>query len=469
MSNQTIQNHDAARINATHSALVGQWRRAWNYYYGRHKKQLAVGKRQKRDFNLMINYVKLAIDVKTSFLFGEPSKSIEFTTDAGKQDDTPAELWLRNVWEYNRKLTKLRKLAVNGHICGTAYLMLKAPRLGQAFPEIIVLDPEFVKPEWDIDDIDRLDRVVIEYENARPDGTLWTDRKVIEQNPDGAGWVIIQMERSVDSEDDDFQQVGDVILWPYSWCPVHHCQNIPDPNVFFGLSDVERDLMDLNDAINFTVSNINKILFFHAHPKTWGKGVSAEQLTVNADGTILLNSKDGMLANLEMSGDLQSSLGFYETLRGAFKQMSSVPEVALGGIDDPARVSSLALKVLYGPLLMQTGQKRVTYGEMLEEVCRHLLEMGNPEWAGTRVSIEWPYVLPEDPETEARTLVLDQQLGLSKATAMQKRGYKATVEKENREDEAAENVSIGDQLLKDFDAGGFGPELDPDETVDGAE
>lgn len=451
MANEMMQQHDSARVNATHSSMQGQWRKAWQYYYGNHKKALTIGAKQKKDFNIFINYIRLAVDVKVAFLFGEPGKCLEFTTDGEAQGETAEEIWLKNVWEYNRKLTKLTKMGKNGHVCGTAYLMAKEPKAGQAFPEIVVLDPDIVQPFWDPDDVDRLEKVVIEYDAIRPDdGRLWGERKVIEQN-DAGQWTITQHER--DPEKDEFNEV-ETLIWPYSWNPVHHCQNVVDPNVFFGLSEIEPDVIRLNDAINFIVSNMNKIIFHHAHPKTWSTNAPADQLKTNVNGVIALD-KDSTLNLLEVSGDMAQSIAFYNELRSAFKQISSTPEVALGGIDDPARVSSLALKVLYGPLLMQTGQKRITYGEMLEEFCRHLLEMGDKKWVGTRVQAVWPYVLPEDPETESRTLMNDQQLGVSKATALTKRGYKPEVEKANREAEQGENLSIGDQILRDFDAGGI--------------
>ena len=445
MSDLTFDDLDRKRADADFEARKSQWLRSWRAYYGDHNKPLKKKKKQP-DFNLMVNYIKLAIEVKTAFLFGEPGKEIRFTTDADITAHTEQELYLKNLWGFNRKLTKLNKLALNGHITGMAYVLVQRPINGGMFPRLTILDPEIVRPVWNPEDIDELEKVIIQYDAKDPEtGKILTYKKTIERN--GINWRILDQSRHPDGKLFSDPTIEE---WPYTWCPVHHCQNYVDPNTFWGMSDVEDEVIGLNDAINFTLSNINKILYFHAHPKPWAKGVRADQIKANTEDMTVLESPDGMLANLEMRGDLGASITFYQTLRNAFKQISHVPEVSLGGIDDPARVSSLALRVLYGPLLMQIGQKRITYGEMLSELNRHLLEMGNPEWAGTAVENHWPYVLPEDPETEARTLAIHQQLGTSQRTILAKLGYQPDDEAANREHE---QQSLGDALLKQFNSG----------------
>lgn len=445
MSELTFSDQDRQRVMADFEARRAQWMRSWRAFYGDHKKPLKKKKKQP-DFNLKVNYVKLAIEVKTAFLFGEPGKEIEFRTDADMSAHTEQELYLKNVWGFNRKLTKLNKMALNGHVTGMAYVLVQRPDDGGMFPRLTILDPDIVRPVWNPEDIDELEKAYLEYDATDPEtGQILNYKKTIERN--GVNWRILDQHRSPDVK---LFSEPTIEEWPYPWCPLHYCQNYVDPNTFWGMSDIEDEVIDLNDAINFTLSNINKILYFHAHPKPWAKGVRADQIKANTEDMTVLESADGMLANLEMQGDLAASVNFYSTLRNAFKQISHVPEVSLGGIDDPARVSSLALKVLYGPLLMQIGQKRITYGEMLSELNSHLLEMGNESWAGTAVFNSWPYVLPEDPETEARTLVLHQQMGASQRTVLTKLGYQADDEAEYR---GSEQTSLGDALLKQFDAG----------------
>lgn len=426
------------------------YQRAWRAYYGEHKKPLKI-KPGKPDDNVIINYIRLAVNVKVAFLFGEPDREIKFSTDFAEGETTAQEVWLRKAWAANRKLTTLKKIGLNGAVCGNAYVKLMPPPPGWDYPRIVVLDPAIVTPTWDPNDIDRVVRWVIEYEGHDPatgKAKAWRQEIV----PEGKAWRIIDQERRLDLMGSGIAGKWQTIssdIWPYTWAPVHQCQNLVDPNVFWGIADVEDDVIGLNDSINFIVSNIARILRYHAHPKTWGRGFRADELKIGADETITLEPPDAELHNLEMVSDLSSSIAFYQAIRKSLRETTTVPEVALGGIEDASRVSSLALKVLYGPLLIQIGEKRATYGEMLNELNSHLLELGTRE-AGVEVRSHWPFMLPEDPEQTARTMVLDQQLGASRESTLRQRGYDPAYEESQRQ---TEGDSLGVQLLAAFDRG----------------
>lgn len=420
--------------------------KAWDAYYGDHKKPLKV-KPGKPDDNVIINYIRLAVNVKVAFLFGEPEKEIRFSTDMDDGATTKQEEWLRQTWAANRKLTTLTKVGLNGAMAGSTFMKVMRPPAGWEYPRVIALDPAIVTPTWDPADIDRVVKWEIRFEGHDPEtGKAMQWYQVM--TPAGNGWRIVDKRRPLGKVITRWETTGET-LWPFSWAPVHYCQNLVDPNVWWGMADVEPDVIGLNDSINFIVSNISRILRYHAHPKTWGKGFKADQLKIGPDETIALENPEAELHNLEMVSDLTSSIEFYQAVRKALREVTTVPEVALGGIEDASRVSSLALKVLYGPLLMQTGQKRTTYGEMLNELNMHLLELGG-QGSGIEVRCRWPFMLPEDPQQEAQTLVLDQQLGASKESTLRKRGYDPKVEADRRADEGG---NLGAELLRAFDRG----------------
>lgn len=432
------------REDADNFAHLERMKRAWQAYYGEHKKPLKV-KSGKPDANVIVNYLRLVVDVGVSFLFGEPGKDkeVEFITDNEDASRNDAEAYLDTVWGANRKLTTLYKLGLNGSVCGHAFL--KVMRGQGGMPRLVVLDPAHVTPEWAVDDVDELVRVTIRYETIDPldQNKAIHYRQVIERDTNGR-WLITDYRSSGNAPETEAGRE----YWPYAWCPVHHCQNLPDPNVFWGMSDLEDDVLRLNDATNFALSNLNLILTYHAHPKTWGKGVSADTIHVDADGTILLNNPDASLNNLEMLSDLSSSIAFFEQMRSALREVTHVPEVALGGMADASRVSSLALKVMYSPLMTHTGKKRATYGDMLDQLNMHLLEMGQQDVV--RVRCRWPFVLPTDPQTDATVAVMHEQLGASKETLLRKLGYNPTLEAEQR---LSEEQNLGEAILKQFDQG----------------
>jgi hypothetical protein len=429
-------------------ARLEEIKKAWQAYYGNHKKPLRQ-KPGKPDDNIIVNYARLVVDVGTSFLFGQPGKKGEALTFAVDVDDeslTEEERYLAAVWAENRKLTTLHKLGINGAVTGHAFIkVVDQPGL----PRLVVLDPSTVLAEWDPDDVDKVVRWTVRYVAHDPASKRPIERRQIMEPDDlGLNWIIIDEERRAGER---LWRTIDEQVWPRPWAPIHHCQNLPDPNVFWGISDLTPDVIDLNDSTNFVLSNINRILRYHAHPKTWGKGFSADQLQVDADGTLILNNPDATLQNLEMLNDLSSSIEFFNRIRQALREITHVPEVALGGMEDASRVSSLALRVMYSPLLMHTGKKQATYGDMLTQLNMHLLELGGYDPAP--VANRWPYVLPIDPYQETQTALMQKDLGASKKTLLARLGFDPILEAEQS---AEEMLNMGDALLGAFERGELG-------------
>jgi hypothetical protein len=340
-------------------------------------------------------------------------------------------------------MSLLQKLAINGGVCGTAFVKIKI-EAGQVYPRLVVLDPETVSVRWQADDIDRIVEYKIQYVSKDPyTGKPVGIRQLIE--PDGAGWLIT--DQVGDLQNLRWQTVIEE-RWPYPFSPVVYCQNLPAPNEFWGISDLEDDVVGVMYGINFVLSNMARIIRFHAHPKTWGRGFMASEIKVDVDGTIILPNPDAQLANLEMSSDLGSSLNLFLRLKESLHEVSRIPEVATGKLESAGGLSGLALQILYQPLLEKTETKRITYGDMLEELAENLLVIGG--LGEQEVSLLWQEMLPSDPMQERQAALLDKQLGVSDDTLMQKFGYDPDDERAKRE---ASGPTFGEQLLSAFDKG----------------
>jgi len=150
-----------------------------------------------------------------------------------------------------------------------------------------------------------------------------------------------------------------------------------------------------------------------------------------------------------MQSDLASSIELYKRLREALHEISRIPEVATGKLETTGQLSGSALQILYQPLLEKTETKRRTYGDMLVELNRRLLAMGG---FGDEVftTIHWPELLPFDPMQERQAALIDQQLGVSNDTLLQRLGYDPDLERQKRE---VSGDQLGDQLLTAFDRG----------------
>jgi hypothetical protein len=107
--------------------------------------------------------------------------------------------------------------------------------------------------------------------------------------------------------------------------------------------------------------------------------------------------------------------------------VTQIPEIATGKQESIGALSGLALQILYGPLVEKTESKRRTYGDMLKEINRRLLDLGGygPDW---RVENDWAEMLPRSEVELRNTLILDGQMGASKKTRLKKLGYNSDTE-----------------------------------------
>lgn len=425
----------------TEQDRLERFRRNWEIYYGKGKKPLKV-KPDAADDNLRMNFARMFIDKGVAFLFG---KEVRFELAEGEVTD--AEMHLDTVWQANRKMSLLQRLATSGAVCGTAFVKINW-QPGQD-PRLIVCDPETVSVTLAEDDIDNVLAYTIRYPSIDPaTNKPITIRQHIAQ--DGAGWLITDQRGDVDGG--SLRTVGEQ-RWPYPFPPVVHCQNMIAPHEFWGVSDIEDDIVEVIDKENFVVSNILKILRYHAHPKTFVSGArEPSDIKVGVDNTILI-PQGAELRSLEMQSDLVSSISMHKELKQFIHELARVPEVSTGKVESVGQLSGIALEILYQPLLEKTEAKRVTYGEMIVELNRRLLALGG-HGDDKITSLRWQELLPKDAQVEAGAALSLKQLGISSDTLIQKFGYDPDTEREKR----AKETDLGQALLSAFDRGGVEPE-----------
>jgi len=389
------------------------------------------------DDNVRINYARMIVDKGVSFLFGQ---EVGFEID--EVEENLAENQLDAIWKANRKMSLLQNVALIGGVTGHAFIKIV---LGNPYPRLVPLDSETVTVSLAPDDCQSVLSYQISYvskdpKTSKPVGV----RQIIER--DGMRWRIV--DQIGDMERLTWSTVNETV-WLYEFSPIVDCQNLPAPGEFWGCSDLEDDVLEIIRAINFIASNTARIIRFHAHPKTWGRGFNAKDLRIGVDETIILPSDDAELHNLEMQSDLASSLAYLDYLRQALHEISRVPEVATGNLERVGNLSGVALEILYQSLLEKTNTKRLLYGDMLVELNRRLLAIGG-FGEDNHTAIHWPEMLPSDPMQERQSALIDQQLGVSTDTILQRLGYDPDLERQKREVASSE---LGDQLLTVFDRG----------------
>lgn len=418
-------------------------RRAWMAYYGRFPRPLRV-RRGQPDDNVTLNYGRLIVNTGVGYLFGRDLR-FEVLSDAA------ADAWLADCWRANRQMTTLTRLGINGGVAGHAVLQV---RDGQPFPRIMIVDPMHLSVETDPEDFERVIAYRLQWNTVQQGRAAVRRRRVVRSE---GSWEIVD---EVSRGDSPIWEEISREEWPHEWAPIFHCQNLPSPNTFWGMSDLEEDVIDVNESINFVLSSIARILRIHAHPRTWGRGFSAESLRTAVDEITVLPGQNAELRNLEMQSDLASSIELYKRLTEALHKMTQIPEVAAGKLDSVGQLSGLALQILYRPLTDLTEMKRSLYGEMLQDLNRRLLELGG-RGPDHEAAIHWQDMLPRDPRAEAETALLQEQLGASRATLLSRLGFDPEAEAERRAQEAEAGEALAQEAVLAFDRGqrsGAGPE-----------
>ena len=409
----------------------------WRYYGGQFKRPLKVTP-GKPDDNVLINHCRRIVDKGVSFLMGQ---EVEFQLAEGQK--TADEKALDEVWKDNHKMSLLHDVALNGGVCGTYHIQIMPDKERASGVRLVNLYPGMVFPEWNPNDVDDVWVYQLRWrsEDGKVKRTIWTLRE------DGKTWEFFE---EVMSGRGRWVKEGASGIWEYSWCPIISGKNLPNPNNFFGLSDLED--ADLNDAVNFVASNMNRITRLYGHPVPWGFGFSQKELSVEPGKAVLTNNEKANLQYLQMTSDMGNSLGLLQRYTTDFYKTARVPEM------DPSLMtlgaqSGFALRVLYGDLIEKTTTKQLLYGDALVELNRRILDFRG-KGDDKIVTVHWKDPLPPDERSEIAALQFDMQAELcSKETASEKRGYDFETENTRLEEEQQGKLNLGEALLTGFNQG----------------
>ena len=447
--NQAVAQAISDQVSAEQFARRKRIATAWKRYMGQFEPPLKATKNdpQGKD-NITLNLARFVVNTSAFFLFGLKT---DFQVNQEKEGaDTD---WLKECWKQNKKGILLLDAAINGGVSGDVFLRVKEPKVAGGTPRVINLDPANVDVTWAPDDVEDVTKIVNQWNAA--DGTIYRQTFT----PNGSAWHIEEAHCPprasafvIDRETD----------WPYPWSPIFHAKNLPCPNSYYGTADLEEDVLDANDDFNFSLSNTARILRTHAHPKTWGRGFNSSQIDLSVDSLTIFDSDQAEMHNLEMVSDLSSSREFSHDLKQAFHQITNVPEIVAGKLDNVGQLSGLAMQILYGPIIRLTGTKQLPYGDLLETLSGCLLQM-RPACANTVYAVEtqWPEILPKDAQTEATTALAKQQAGVSKDTALSEMGYDPEAEAKKTAEEAKTAQQLGADMLSQFEKGGLNGQTPP--------
>ena len=443
---RVLEGHLVEQMAADEVARQQRMREAWKAYHGDMDKPLKVAPGQPND-NVIVAKARTIVDASVAMLFGSG-----VTFNVGEEgDDSPEDEYLKDVWKANKQPTWLAKLATNGGVCGHLFVKIVQPRPPrQPLPRLLVLDPANVRVRYEDDDIDQ----VYEYINTwnsiddRGRAVIHRQRTILQDND---LWLIVDEEARPGEYVQLWRETGRQV-WPYVWAPMLDCQNLPLPNVYYGEPDLTPDVVALIGSLNFTLSNWARIIKWYANPRQYITGVSSTTpLDVAADKTLMLPT-GATLGLLQINSDLAGTAEFARRLEEAVHELTATPAIATGKLESVGALSGVALQVLYAPLTAKTEKKRGLYGDLLEELCRRVLDLGGFGYEND-VDVTWPETTPQDAKAEAETLKIHKELGVSTDTILEKLGYDVAAEQENKQAETDAEAVLGDRMLAAFERG----------------
>lgn len=430
---------------------------ARRYRLGVHPAQLRVRPNQFDD-NITMNFAGLVVARSVSQMLG---RGLSF--DFEGETETDQEVYCKAFWDANKQEILLHRAALAAAEAGTGYLFIIPDGVigadGQSYPRLCVVDPAFVEMESLPEDHEVVIRYIIQYKFTGPDGKERARRRVIEHNaPEtledgtiegGNTWTIIDWENSSEYNN-KWTRVGQTD-WPYDFPPMIHWQNLPAIGTPYGESDIPFDVLRLQDRINFSASNLSKIVRLFAHPKTWGKFMGdTPKVQLGPDDMPNFNNEKAEINQLPPVGDLSAALDVFKSQRQAFFDVTR--SVDIDSIHDKlGALTNFGLRVLYQDNLAKIGTKRELMGDALEEINRRVQVLAG--FATTvPARIIWPDFLPENEgENVEQERVLVEMRVKSRQSVAEGRGLDWETEQERMQGERAGEDNIGAAILRAFE------------------
>lgn len=429
-----------ASLEATDAERVEKYALLWKYYRGEHKRHLRVRMTPSGpgpDDNVTINLSRRVVNKGVDFLFGKP---LRWQLD--ESGETPAERALDDVWGNDeRRMAFFAELATNGGVCGDFYLQIVPPAERGQPARLVNINPAIIFPKTDPSDIAQEWAFELRWFRGE------TLCRTVHARQEGGDFWETWDEQLVRGR---WERLTEPAVWPFAWPMFVHGKNLPNPNQYFGASDLED--ADINDAINMVASNINRITRIFAHPLVWGRGFGRDSVSVDASQMFLSQEEYAEMGALELGRNLASSQDYLQFLRTSFSEITGVPQ------SDPDRLtigaqSGFALKVLFNDLVLKTGTKRATYGGALIEANRRVLElMGMGD--ANNVTLHWQDPLPVDERETNDGDRFELEAGLvSKETVATERGRDWETEQTRMQADKVADGNVGDMLLRSFERG----------------
>lgn len=383
------------------------------------------------DPNVMSNRCVGVVDGGVNFLFG---KEIEISAEEGAPSG--AQKQLDTAWgRKEKRIPLLQKLAMSGALAGSAFLRTVPDNKGNV--RLVVVDPSTVHVQTAPQDCETVLLWCIEYcthetVSGKPERVYYRE-EIARIDPDGNAlqdmpdsddtWSIQHWTRT--GEKADWVAAGAPIPWNYPFAPIFGCQNLPNPNDYWGRPDITPDIIAMNESLNLTQSCINLVQVLYGQPVLYANGVGSQVIDMHPGHIIGLETPDGKITAVNIPSDTQYALAFADSIRSDIDEQSAVPGVAMGRISAMPRgaLSGVAIELFFQPLVQKTETKRCLYGELLIDASQAVMTLAGMDGANVNIAIAWQNPLPKDDLQSIQSSILLKEVGVSNTTIQRNLGF----------------------------------------------
>jgi hypothetical protein len=443
--------------------------RAWKAYHDELELPLMPLEGEDEELaNVASNIVAATVNSITSFLFGD---SIEISIegeDETKKEPSEEQKYLDEIWGKDEtRLPLLQRLSQNGALSGQAFLRIVPKTDGSI--RLIALDPHNVFVRTAPDDCETVQMYCIEYaieedhKDINKTLTTYKREEIVRQDPQKDDPDTLDSFKDKDTvwsishwtkvgEESEWKQIGEPYIWPYSFSPVFGCQNLVHANEYWGIPECTKGLIALNKAINFVLSNINKVGKMYAQPILFAPGSGGGYLDIEIGRIIQLGSSES-IQSVPIHSDLANQLAFLEKLYAVAERITSIPSIASGvtGAMPSGDISGVALRTRCIALLQKIEMKKHLYGKLLIDVSRAILHIKG-KIPAPDVNLSWQEPLPTNTLEQLQAAMLKANIGFSTATILRELGADPDEEMEQariEQEKAIDQASKGQRLPKD--------------------
>lgn len=366
------------------------------------------------------NFNRPVVNLGAAFLAGGPVKWKIDPDDASEGAQVKAQAITDAafaIWDRSGSDRAMLRAARTGGIYGEVVGL--ATRDADVRPRIEFVCPDICTPTFAGSDVSRLIALQIVWQEESRDGrrVTWTEQFT------EAGREVLK-----DGETQPEQSLTTDGI-PAAWIRNSEIMGLP-----YGESDLA-GIVDLCEAYDHAMSKREAAIDYYAQPGIVVKAVKANTTTIQKDlRTIWYLPADGDINFLEWKGSPPDVEQHLERIRNDIAEISQTPAVAFGRQDSGfSSISGVALRILYGPLLAKTRDKKSSWGPSLEYLMWLCLRDEGFEVPLESVNVDWPDPLPEDVLQMIQAEVAAVDGGLrSHATAMANLGVEDTEEELER-------------------------------------